>query len=120
MDKYILVSWPEIQSLMDHPRWDECLLCLETYEEEVEVEIGNISDQTYAVPEDLYYEVYPTAKDKVTSAIERLKLLSEKEEQYCDQEIDHRAADTLLLEIIKELGYPEASEYFSKIEKWYA
>lgn len=50
-EKYILVSWPEIQYLMDHPRWNECIFC-------IEIEGHSCPDSTYAVPESLYNEVY--------------------------------------------------------------
>lgn len=29
-ERYILVGWPEIQEYMEHSRWDECILCIET------------------------------------------------------------------------------------------
>lgn len=50
MTKYVLVGWPEIQNFMEHPRWPECKFCIETPTNPCE-------DNTYAVPEDLYYEV---------------------------------------------------------------
>lgn len=28
-ERYILVGWPEIQDFMDHPRWSECIFCME-------------------------------------------------------------------------------------------
>lgn len=51
MEKYILVSWPEIQDFMNNPRWSECKFCIET-------EGHPCGDSTYMVPEDLYDEVY--------------------------------------------------------------
>lgn len=50
MTKYILVGWPEIQDFMEHPRWSECKFC-------IEIPTNPCEDNTYAVPEDLYYEV---------------------------------------------------------------
>ena len=48
--KYILVTFPEIQYFMDHPRFNECLFCMEIR--------GHLCpDSTYVVPEDLYHEV---------------------------------------------------------------
>lgn len=49
--KYYLVGWPEIQDFMEHPRWDECVFC-------EEIEGHPCGDSTYAVPVDLYEEVY--------------------------------------------------------------
>ena len=49
MEKYILVSWPEIQEFMDHPRWSECIFCME-------IEGHPCPDSSYMVPESLYYE----------------------------------------------------------------
>lgn len=51
MEKYILVSWPEIQMFMEHPRWSECIFC-------TEIPGHPCNDSTYAVPESLYKEVY--------------------------------------------------------------
>lgn len=51
MQKYYLVGWPEIQDFMEHPRWDECVFC-------EEIEGHPCGDSTYAVPVDLYEEVY--------------------------------------------------------------
>lgn len=48
--KYILVSFPEIQLFMDHPRFNECIFCME-------IEGHPCPDSSYMVPEDLYYEV---------------------------------------------------------------
>lgn len=27
MERYVLVSFPEIQDFMEHPRWSECVFC---------------------------------------------------------------------------------------------
>lgn len=51
MKKYILVSWPEIQDFMEHKRWKECIFCQE-------IRGHPCPDCTYAVPEELYNEVY--------------------------------------------------------------
>ena len=51
MTKYILVGWPEIQDFMMHSRWNECIFCSSIPGHEV-------LDSTYAVPEDIYKEVY--------------------------------------------------------------
>lgn len=37
-----------------------------------------------------------------------------------DIEADHWAADTLLLEVLLELGYVDLVEGFNKLPKWYA
>lgn len=36
---------------MEHKRWNECIFC-------IEIENHPVNDSTYAVPEDLYNEVY--------------------------------------------------------------
>lgn len=46
-DRYVLVSFPEIQEFMNNPRWGECILC-------TSIEGHECPDSTYAVPEDLY------------------------------------------------------------------
>ncbi len=51
LTKYILVTWPEIQNYMDHPRYKECYVCDSLDEDD------NHVISTYMVPEDLYCEV---------------------------------------------------------------
>lgn len=51
MKKYILVGWPEIQEFMSHPRWSECIFCME-------IEGHECPDGAYMVPEDIYKEVF--------------------------------------------------------------
>lgn len=51
MKKYILVSFPRIQDFMEHPRWSECVFC-------TEIDGHPCEDSTFAVPEDLYNEVF--------------------------------------------------------------
>ena len=50
LERYILVEWPEIQDFMSHPRWSECIFCME-------IEGHPCSDNSYMVPESLYKEV---------------------------------------------------------------
>lgn len=57
MKKYVLVSWPEVQDLMLNNRWEECIFCSE-------IEGHPVNDSTYAVPEDLYNEVYGKGTQK--------------------------------------------------------
>lgn len=56
MTKYILVSWPEIQDFMDRDGWERCIFCMP-------IEGHEVSDSTYAVPEDLYNKVYNLDKE---------------------------------------------------------
>ena len=49
-ERYILVGWPEIQDFMNHPRWSECIFCME-------IEGHPCPDNAYMVPESLYEEV---------------------------------------------------------------
>ena len=51
LQKYVLVSWPEVQLLMDHPRWSECIFCTEIAEHPC-------PDNSYMIPEEIYEEVY--------------------------------------------------------------
>lgn len=44
---YILVTWPESQNYMDHPRFHECILAEST----------NVPSASYFVPDDLFTEV---------------------------------------------------------------
>lgn len=48
---YVLISWPEIQDFMEHERWKECIFCQE-------IEGHPCPDSTYAVPVNLYEEIY--------------------------------------------------------------
>lgn len=56
MKKYVLVSFPEIQDFMEHPRWNECIFCMD-------IEGHPCEDSTYAVPEDLYYQATREIKE---------------------------------------------------------
>lgn len=49
LERYILVEWPEIQNFMNHPKWSECIFCME-------IEGQPCPDQSYMVPESLYKE----------------------------------------------------------------
>lgn len=50
LERYILVEWPEIQNFMNHPKWSECIFCME-------IDGHPCPDQSYMVPESLYKEV---------------------------------------------------------------
>lgn len=50
MEKYVLVTFPEIQDFMVHKRWGECIFCQE-------IEGHPCPDSAYMVPENLYNEV---------------------------------------------------------------
>ena len=52
MKKYILVEWPESQELMEHERFNECLL-IQDIDGHVEVGSG-----AYMCPEDLYEKIF--------------------------------------------------------------
>lgn len=58
MTSYILVGWPDIQRLMNHPRWGECIFCQSIAGHKCE-------DNTYAIPEDLYEEVFVLPKRSI-------------------------------------------------------
>lgn len=47
---YKIVTWPEIQLFMDHPRWKDCLFCQH-------INGHPCPDCTYAVPEEVYNEI---------------------------------------------------------------
>ena len=51
--KYILVSWPEIQYVMDNDRFNECL-----FVDNIEYHNKDVPDSSYMVPEDLYNEIF--------------------------------------------------------------
>ena len=55
MKTYVMVGWPEIQLVMEHPRWSECRFCIET-------NTSPCPDSTYAVPVDIYKEVFKLPK----------------------------------------------------------
>ena len=48
----------------------------------------------------------------------RMKKISERED--CDEEIMHHNADTLMMEVLRSLGYQEGVEIFDWMPKWYA
>jgi len=50
--KYVLVEWPESQMLMEHNRFEECVLGQDI---DGHVEVGS---SAYFVPEDLYNEIF--------------------------------------------------------------
>ena len=64
MERYVLVSFPEIQDFMEHPRWSECVFCQE-------IQGHPCPDSTYAVPEDLYCEVI-WSSDKIPNIIGKI------------------------------------------------
>ena len=51
---------------------------------------------------------------------EEFKKEMEEIEQVGDGEIRHDFADTLLCEVLEELGYSEGVKIFKSMEKWYA
>ena len=61
MQKYILVEWPESQMLMEHQRFNECLLVQDIDDHD---EVGS---SAYMCPEDLYEQIFNTdsIKDKL-------------------------------------------------------
>ena len=50
IEKYVLISFPEVQYFMEHPRWNECIFC-------IEIDGHPCPDGAYMVPESLYKEV---------------------------------------------------------------
>lgn len=66
--KHILVGWPKIQDFMKHPRWSECVFCKET-------DGHPCLDGVYAVPEDLYNEVYNLKSDITLSEEDKQVIL---------------------------------------------
>lgn len=52
MKKYVLVEWPESQELMEHKRFNECLMVQDI---EGHIEVGG---SAYMCPEDLYEKVF--------------------------------------------------------------
>lgn len=91
MTKYILVGWPEIQDFMEHPRWNECIFCDSIPNHEVGV-------STYAVPEDLYYEVNNINPQRFTQ--EEKEMLKEVSNliSMSIYELDEEDKDTLKIE----------------------
>ena len=58
MKKYVLVEWPESQKLMEHERFNECLLIQDI---DGHVEVGG---SAYMCPEDLYEQIFNTSSIK--------------------------------------------------------
>lgn len=79
MDKtYKLVQWPDSQSLMDNPRFNECIFCEDL---EGHVEVGS---SAYMVPVDLYNEIFlgkssePEQPNSAEAVIKELESTKEK------------------------------------------
>lgn len=91
VQKYILVGWPKIQDFMEHPRWNECIFCDSIPGHEVGV-------STYAVPEDLYYEVNNINPQRFTQ--EEKEMLEEISNliSMSIYELDEEDKDTLEIE----------------------
>ena len=53
MEKYIMVTFPEIQGYMEHERWGECIFCQA-------IDGHPCPEGTYMVPESLYNKNIPT------------------------------------------------------------
>lgn len=49
-EKYVMVSWPEVQEFMSEERWSECIFC-------TSIADHPCPDCTYMVPESLYDKV---------------------------------------------------------------
>lgn len=56
-DRYVIVTWPDTQKLMNHPRFNECLL-IDNIEGHIDV-----GSSAYAVPIDIYNEIYNDGYD---------------------------------------------------------
>lgn len=52
MEKYILISWPESQELMEQSWFDECILMND------ENHLDEIGSSAYFVPEERYLELF--------------------------------------------------------------
>lgn len=94
MKHYVLVGWPEIQDFMAHERWEECVFC-------IEIEGHPVEDSTYAVPLDLYEEVYAHLSTKKT--IEEAADFISKVTLEWDEEDKEDLLDGKLLEIAADL-----------------
>lgn len=65
--------------------------------------------------------VHTEAKATKTKAqIAAAKMRKIGEDEYLDNEVAHREADSLLCETLRELGYGEMVDEFHNIHKWYA
>lgn len=49
-ERYLMVTWPDIQNFMDNERWNECIFCMP-------IKDHPCPDSTYMVPESLYDKV---------------------------------------------------------------
>lgn len=56
MEKYILVSYPEVEKFMEHSGWNECVACVST-------DGHPCPDGTWAVPESMYRSMYEHPED---------------------------------------------------------
>lgn len=62
MTKYILETWPEIQQYMYHPRWNECIFC-------IEIDGHPCPDSAYMIPESLYNEINNNESDSIYNSL---------------------------------------------------
>lgn len=76
--KYILVDFPDSKTIINHPRFNECHIINSD---------NNSESGTYAVPEDLYEEVYGKREFKVGEVfnfgIKRIKVIPENDCKHC-------------------------------------
>jgi hypothetical protein len=59
MEKYVIITWPDSQMLMEQEWFDECILMND------EKHLNNIGSSAYFVPIDRYKEVYRITEEEV-------------------------------------------------------
>ena len=58
--------------------------------------------------------------DEPSKAPKAIAAAQQRSGEFHDQEAEHMEADAILCILLRELGYPEVSDAFEKIDKWYA
>lgn len=69
-ERYLMITWPDIQAYMDHPRWKDCIFCQS-------ISGHPCPDSAYMVPEDVYFEIndpqLPPEYDNFTKYFNKIK-----------------------------------------------
>lgn len=76
MDKYVLVTWPDSQELMEQEWFQDCILL--NNDESLE----SFGSSAYLVPEDKYEELYPTNKGDISDGYHTFNELYEFRKMY--------------------------------------
>ena len=76
MNKYVLVTWPDSQELMEQEWFQDCILLND------DESLESFGSSAYLVPEDKYEELYPTNKGDISDGYHTFNELYEFRKMY--------------------------------------